>query len=272
MSAHDYMRPVDVHAFQCAAKFYKVWILVRASNPEARKFIGIPGYVPKRLDCKAKTADRDVTVPGVPGKAQTAGLVVDPLLDDMAMREAFADSADHARAVGYWRMFESHCYIPKPGEKLLWYPGGKFYSVQRDRTHPHYGCVMFSSSSNAAAGSYIHSDYDLYGIVRADDPEANVRVKETRLGQPHNRGRELFDIQHFLNKRMGVAMILHGEQEKFSDDMDDELDVFWPDGEKVTTEKGATAIHRLYRTTFKGRRLYGRDGDPRPLFGLWETV
>jgi len=272
MSVHEYMREVDIQAFRDAAKFYKVWILVRASNQEAKKFIGVPGYVPKRLDCKAKTADRDVQVRGLPGKAQTAGLVVNPVLDDMAMRDAFETPERHQRAIKYWHEFESHCYIPKPGEKLLWIPGGKFYQVERDPAHVHYGCVIFSSSSNVAAGSYIHSDYDLYGIVRADDPAANVRVKETRLGQVHSRGRELFDIQHFLNKRMGVAMILHGEQEKFSDDMRDELDIFWPDGITVTEANGAAAIYQLYQTTFKGRRLYGKDGNPQPFFGRWETI
>jgi hypothetical protein len=270
MSVRDYMRDVDVQAFQDAAKFYNVWILVRTSNKEAKKFIGIPGYSPKRLDCKAKTADRDVAVRDMPGKAQTAGLVVDPWFDDKAMKDAFESPEKHERAVKYWRQFESHCYIPKPGEKLLWFPGGKLYSVQVDPAKPHYGCVIFSSSSNAAAGSFVHSDYDLYGIVRVDDPSHNVRVTERRLGQIHGRGRELFDIQHFLNRRMGVAMIQHGEQEKYSDDMNDTLDVFWPD--RVTEVKGAAAISNLYRTTFQGRRLYGADGNPRPFFGKWETI
>ena len=265
MSVNDYMRDVDIQAFRDAAKFYNVWILVRASNKEAKKFIGCPGFVPKRLDCKAKTADRNVAIRGLPGAAQTGGLVVDPLLDDMALRDAFESPKKHERAIRYWREFEGLCYIPKPGEKLLWFPGGKLYSVQVDRSHPHYGCVIFSSSSNAAAGSYIHSDYDLYGIVRADDPASNVRVKETRLGQVHSRGRELFDIQHFLNKRMGVPMIQHGEQEKYSDDMDDTLDVFWPDRVTVTEERGAPAIRKLYQTTFQGRPLYGKDGNPRGL-------
>jgi hypothetical protein len=44
-----------------------------------KQYIGEPKYTPKRLDCKAKTADRDAEVPGL-GTKKTAGLVVDPTL------------------------------------------------------------------------------------------------------------------------------------------------------------------------------------------------
>jgi len=268
INAGDYMREKDVDAFKAAAKLYKVWILVRQSKAvvKERGYIGKPGYVPKRLDCKAKTADHDVWLRGF-GEKKTAGLVVNAMLD--AMADAFKNIQ---RAKDDWWKFKTHCYFPKPGEKLTYFPGGKLYSVQMDPSHPHYGCVMFSAWSNAANASYIHSDYDLYGIVRQDDPAANVRVSEQRLGEDHSRGREFFDIQHFLNRRMGVAMILHGEQEKHRDDWNDNLDVFWPDGVTVKTERGAADIQTLYQTTFKGRSLYGKDGVGRPFFGSWQVL
>jgi hypothetical protein len=271
ISASDYMRQKDVDAFKAAAHHYKLWILLRQSKTvvKERGYIGKKGYVPKRLDCKAKTADRDVRLPGL-GEKKTAGLVVNAMLDEMA--DAF-DGADHLRrAKDYWWKFKTHCYFPRPGENLTYFPGGKFYSVQMDRSHAHFGCVMFSAWSNVANASYVHSDYDLFGMVREDDPAANVRVPERRLGEAHNRGREFFDVQHFLNRRMGVAMVLHGEQEKYSDDVNDVLDVFWPDGVTVKTVRGAADIRNLYQTTFKGRPLYGKDGVPLSLFGLWQVL
>jgi len=270
MAVNEYMRGTDIDAFRAAAKFYKVWILVRASKEAARDYIGLEGYVPKRLDCKAKTADCDFCLPGFEEPKRTAGLVVNPLMDGML--GAFESVGRHQRAIEYWHKFEPLCYIPEPHYSLAYFPGGMLYSVQINRAHKHYGCVMFSSWSSAAAAKYIHSDYDLYGIVPADDPTMNVRVAETRLGQPHSRGRELFDIQHFLNRRMGIPMILHGEQEKYSDDQNDTLDVFWPDGSTVREARGAAAIWELYQSTFKGRQLYGPDAAPRPFFGSWQAI
>lgn len=262
------MRQQDVDAFLAAAKHYQVWILVRASKSAAKEYVGVKGYVPKRLDCKAKTADENVTLPGIPGEKKTAGLVVNPNIPGMQM--AFKN---FGKAQKYWDLFEHLCYVPKAGAApLTYFPGGKLYSVQMDTTHPHYGCVIFSSWSNMANGQYIHSDYDLFGIVRKGDPTANVRVTEERLGQVHSRGQEFFDIQHYLNKRMGIAMVLHGEQEKFSDDVDDNLDVFCPDGATVLPAYGPDAIRRLYEETFQGRRLYGKDANPKPFFGKWQKL
>ena len=36
------------------------------------------------------------------------------------------------------------------------------------------------------------------------------------LRVPNCRGREFFDVQNMLNRRMGVPMVLHGAQEKFA--------------------------------------------------------
>jgi hypothetical protein len=261
------MRPKDIEAFLGVAKRFQVWILLRASKASARDYIGKPGYVPKRLDCKAKTADFDVTLPGL-GAKKTAGLVVDPTIH--GMEQAFEKPA---RALHYWDLFKDRCYLPKTGgPPLTYFPAGKLYSVQTDEKHPHYGCVLFSSWSNAAAGRYIHSDYDLYGIVRAADPSHNVRVVEERLGETHSRGQEFFDIQHDLNKRMGLAMVLHGEQEKYSDDVNDNLDVFCPDGATIIQAYGAGAIRKLYSETFQGRPLFGRNANPKPFFGKWQTA
>ena len=271
MSVNDYMRPIDIKVFHDAAKAkqFRGWIVLRASNPAGKQYIGVHGYVPKRIDCKAKTADKDVSLPGIPGKKKTAGLVVNPEIEGML--GAFEDTD---KIVDEWLKFKHLCYIPKPGPPLPWFPGGKQYSVQMDPSNERFGCVLFSVSSNSAAASYIHSDYDLFGIVPESDASSNVRVVDEggRHGQPHTRSRLFFDVQHYLNNRMGVPMILHGEQETFKEDWNDNIDVFCPDGETIIEAYGPAAIRHLYTVTFKGRQMYGKGANPKPYFGLWEVL
>ena len=280
MSASDYMRDIDVRVFLAAAKHYRVWIVVRASNPAGKQYIGVTGFVPKRMDCKAKTAKYDVTLPGVPGTKKTAGLVVS--LEIKGMERAFDDVT---KARSEWLEFKPHCYFPEAGKPpLTYFPNGKLYSVQMNSAHERYGCILFSSSSVAAAASYIHSDYDLFGIVRQDDPTGNVRVVESRVAvehlgdgveihreMPHTRSQLFFDVQHFLNHRMGVAMVLHGEQETFKDNVNEDLDVFCPDGTTIEAY-GPAAVRRLYEVTFQGRKLYGPNANPKLFFGLWQRI
>ena len=56
----SYMRPQDKVVFLDAARHFHSWILVRRTNPASLPYVGLPGYSPKRIDCKAKTADLDV--------------------------------------------------------------------------------------------------------------------------------------------------------------------------------------------------------------------
>lgn len=267
MSVSNYMRPNDVTAFLETAARFHAWILLRASNPAAKQYIGVAGFLPKRLDCKAKTAKRNATLPGKLGEKKTAGLVVDPTIQGMS--SAFDGMAKVLKA---WNDFRDKCYIPKPDKPVTYFPDGKFYSVQMDPSHERYGCVLFSLSSQRLSASYLHSDYDLFGIVSEKDPAANVRVEEKRLGEDHSRSQEFFDLQHYLNNRMGVAMILHGAQETYKDDWDDNLDVFCPDGKTILQAYGADAIQRLYRDTFRGRQLYGPNAKPKPFFGNWQML
>src|SRR5215467_283160 len=71
-----HMRPKDVEAFALTALVYKVFILVRRTNPDSLQYIGMPGFIPKHIDCKAKTADNNVLLNG--RLQEIAGLVVDP--------------------------------------------------------------------------------------------------------------------------------------------------------------------------------------------------
>lgn len=257
----QYMRAIDIEAFRSAATFYNVFLLLRRTNVESKPYIGVVGYIPKRLDCKAKTADRNVFIPGI-GERQTAGLVVNPTLP--GFQNAFRTSAKAQSAQETWRQFAPLCYLPESGRSLTYIPDGKFYTVQMDPNHKHFGCVQFASNSLISAGKYVHGDYDLYAIVPADPASGGapkgtavtIRVTETRHGQPHARGREFFDVQHYLNRKMGVAMVLHGDQEKYSEHTDEPIDVFWPDNREPTALNTKAEIEQFYATHFQGRQPF----------------
>jgi len=149
-----HMRPKDVIVFQDAAKHFNVYIAVRRTNTASLKYIGVAGYVPKRLDCKPKTADQDGIVEGQ--LRELAGLVVDPTI----VGEAAFKPGKYKKAVTEWEKF-SHTLLGPPmldvdGRPAYTYiPPGKFYAVQLDNSHKHYGCLMFSASSLITAGRYI---------------------------------------------------------------------------------------------------------------------
>ena len=72
------MRLNDKKIFLQVAQELKLWILVRRTNPASLQYIGRASYAPKSIDCKVKTADRNV------GPSLLAGLVVDPTAQPLA--------------------------------------------------------------------------------------------------------------------------------------------------------------------------------------------
>lgn len=269
MGPYDYMPVRHVDAFRLAAARFQVWILVRRGNEKSKKWIGRPGYIPKLLDCKAKTAQIDVH-----GPDSTAGLVVSPVLLPSAFEPRKLE-----KALSEWKKFEPHLYTRDPKTAMADDTAQKHYTIQMDRHDPHYGCVMFKPVYSGEP-QYIHADYDLYAIVPAEDPKTNVRVPETGFaGEPHSRSPKLYDVQYFFKamgilkgQDVGTPMVRHGEQETFKTDWDDVLDVFWPDGKTISELNGAPAIRQFYATTLHGRRQYTRDTVAQPYFGKWERI
>lgn len=261
MSFQPQMKPEHAAAFQEAARLYKVYILVRRTNLRSLAYVGDPRCVPKRLDCKAKTADRDYTHPRH-GRKAVAGLVVDPTITG---REAFASADKFAKAEYEWgkfakEMLDAAATSFEGQRRLTYLPNGKLYFVDLDPASPRFGCLKFSSSSLLSAGKYIHGDFDLYGIVPEENPALNIAVMEQRLEQRHARSPEFFDVQHYINRRLGVTMVLHGAQEGYADAHSDEgIDVFHPDG-TMTGCENAAEIRRLYDQVFRGRKLFTKGG------------
>lgn len=259
--------------FSAAARHFDVYILVRRTNPASLQYIGRAGFTPKRLDCKAKTADQDGRTPDR-GRIACAGLVVDPTI---AGATAFRSAHKYRKALEEWHRFASRQLTREvcswEGQQRLTYiPRGGLYLVDLDPASPRHGCVKFTSNSLISAAKYVHGDFDLYGIVPADDPGRNVRVTEQRHGYAHARSPEFLDVQIFVNKKLGVPMILHGAQEAYAPTHDeDELDIFHPDGRTVTAAESAAEIARVYATLFDGRKLFTEGGAVRIVRGGFKT-
>lgn len=272
MAALPQMAPAHAKAFFGAASLYNVYILVRRTNLMSLRHIGAADCAPKRLDCKAKTADTDYTPMGQSLKA-SAGLVVDPTITGAG---AFKTTAKYNSALEEWGKFANAMLRPeirtRDGQKGLTYvPNGGLYFVDLNPKSNRYGCVKFTSSSLMTAGKYIYGDFDLYGIVPASDPARNVAVSEERLGQKHSRSLEFFDVQHYVNRTIGVPMVLHGAQESYGSTHSDEgLDIFHPDG-NFSTVGNAAEIAQLYETAFKGRKLFTKSGPKEIVRGMFAT-
>jgi hypothetical protein len=269
------MRPLDMKAFKEAAKLYDCYILVRRSNPASKQFIGRAGYTPKRIDCKFKTADFDFLHQGLQRRLKVAGLVVNPDMDAEFVK-AFG-AAKYQKAIKIWRKenqsvvspVTSHDASGKPN--YTWIPDNKPYCSCSDEASEHYGCLIFAESTPLSGGKFIHGDYDLYGIVPAADPARNVIVQEKLLGQHHSRGRLFKDVQYFVNRHMGVAMVLHGSQDTYTEDFDDEIDVFYPDG-SIKLFSGPSEIAALYETEFGGRRMFTKKASLKTVLGKFAEV
>jgi hypothetical protein len=266
MAVFEYMPSKHVEAFKRAAGHFQVWILVRRGNKESKQWIGETGYIPKMLDCKAKTAEIDVN-----GKKSTAGLVVSPIL----FPEAFG-KVKLKKALDEWTKFEPLLYTFDPKTNIAEDTAGKHYTLQTDPKHQHYGCVMYKPVFRKLA-EYIHADYDLYAVVSFADPKSNIKVSEKGFGgADHSRSKKLQDVQYFLKaagilpaQDAGSPMIRHGEQETFKTDWEDDLDVFWPDGKSVSPLNGAAAIRNFYAITLRGRKQFNKDTVAESAGGKW---
>lgn len=220
------MRPSDKRVFAQVAHDLGLWILVRRTNPASLKYIGRPGYVPKPIDCKAKTADRDV------GRWQLAGLVADPTL----CPEAFG-AAKLVKARNIWTTFSLEQNIGRPGAR---------YAVITDKLNRHFGAVTLQ-------GSFIHGDYDLYDIVDPEQAQRNLAAVESSAGQPHMRGPNLYKVMNAVNAQIGSPVVQHGGEMQYTDHSEQAIDVFGPEGEECTI-LNEFSVRGWYRERFSGRR------------------
>jgi len=218
------MRPIDKRVFLQAAQELKLWILVRRTNSESLQYIGRGGYMPKPIDCKAKSADYNV------GPAQVAGLVVDPTLQPLAFSPKKLLQANKE-----WRKY---------GRPML----ASGYSVEKD--NPVYLGLLRRN------GMFLHGDYDLYDIIDPEAASRNLAAVESLLGHPHMRGAFFSKVQRFVNAKIGIPMIQHGGDMQFKDHSEQSIDVFGPSGEDVTI-LNEFSVRGWYADRFRGRLSVG---------------
>jgi hypothetical protein len=219
------MRPQDAQAFSAVAKQLGLWILVRRTNPASLDFIGRPGFVPKPIDCKAKTAD----------VGPCAGLVVNPEV----LQNAF-NPAKVPKAMKEWKKFCAEGLIGGSGAR---------YGTQSDPNKPYYGALLLG-------GDFVHGDYDLYDIIDPDQASRNLAAVETMLGQPHRRGANFYRVQQLINQKIGAPMVQHGGEAQYADHSEQALDAFGPAGEECTI-LNEFSVRGWYEQSFGGRKTLG---------------
>lgn len=229
------MRKPDKLVFAACAIDKGLWILVRRTNPASLDYIGRPGFVPKPIDCKPKTADF----------GKFAGLVISPQLVQNAFSKSKQPKAEEA-----WTKFQK--------EK------SNRYTVDENPESEWYGCLLLN-------GQKLHGDYDLYDIVDPRNARRNFAIVDTLHGQLHMRSPWLDEIQKWINDRVGAEVVQHSGEVQYSDHSDQTLDVFGPKGEYFTLGTEA-ATRAAYKYMFderwtnpidKARKGPKRKGPPR---------
>jgi len=218
------MRPQDKDIFARVAKEpptgLGVWILVRGTNPGSLEYIGRPGYTPKPIDCKAKTAKL----------GPCAGLVVNPYLaqqafDDLGRQQKFWD--EHGNPLKY--SSRASQYAIESGGALR-------------------GCVKLDDQ-------YIYGDYDLKAVVVPGHESATVALVTELHGVPNaRRGPKFYEVQRLVNYALGVDMVQHGAEDEFTGHSDESIFIFSPKGGAPEELHGLSAIQRWYDNEFHGRR------------------
>lgn len=236
-------RKRDKPIFSSAAAQFQAWILVRRTNKASLDYVGVEGYVPKRIDCKAKTANENAmisdptqTAPGHLVSYEHAGLVVDPTCCPGAFSGSKRDGA-----LKEWPEFAAK-YVDK----------NSAYTVDKDKASRHFGCVMQD-------GDYIHGDYDLYDIVPIADPSKNSATLGIRHGTLEGRHPLLEKVESYINRGIKVDMIQHGAWAQGFEHSNESIDAFGPHGEDVTI-LNQFSVEGWYRERFKGRNVVSIKG------------
>lgn len=291
------MRLCDWLTFHRAATTFGQWILVRWTNEQSLKYIGLrvwdPAddrmlcYHPKPIDCKPKTAD--INVDGY----ELAGLVVDPTI-----HQAFGKESKVRKAAEAWEKFLHGLGVQNTRELNDQSLGSRTTPLglptlgQVDRANASRGggvglaelrainaqppdfsgerCYVVDLDRDSRHygclmlnGAYLHGDYDLKDVIDPRRFGPHTAVAERMHGQPHMRSAELKAVQQFVNAAIGVPMVQHGGEAQFAPHTDDTIEVFGPHGEAHTLD-GRDQIVRWYKFAFQREPI---DPKSQPLGG-----
>ncbi len=242
------MRGKDLQKFLIVARDLNVTILVRHTNEDSLKYVGVPGYYPKPAAVKAKTADVNPPATtrleqGLKASRQydVAGLVVHPGFQPECYR-----GAKMGKALDCWKhtmetlapsLMDRMVDLSKPETWSLWGVERQAVNAPRwqwrvdvDPLSRHFGCIQLKS--NGQGWSYIHGDYDLKDVIVSGHETENKR-NEGKLDGVKNFTPVLHDIeftqvQDKLNALMGVEMVQHGAEAQFAWHGDEPITVALP--------------------------------------------
>jgi len=242
------MRGVDLQKFLMVARDRHVILLVRHTNEDSLRYLGVPGYYPKPALIKAKTAD--INPPGVMRSVNgrmvkqgyaIAGLVVHPGMHPGAYKPSKVEKATQA-----WH--ETMGYLagkpPALGDPLRpesWAAWGVDriavcsaewrWRFDVDPASRHYGCLQLSHAGKAWV--YIHGDYDLKDVIVPGRENDNRRHEGELFGvknfTPLLMNMEFERIRTSLNQLIGADMVQHGADAQFAWHGDEPITVAFPD-------------------------------------------
>ena len=248
------MRAKDLRVFCMIAQRRNAYILVRHNNEASLQYIGRPGYYPKPLAIKAKTADRDpppfVYTQGekrCTAQHQVAGLVTNPWFQPSAYLEEKVNTARDCWLETLEIALSPGCNIPaadaqRPDTWTFW---GKEHSSARtglrwkidiDPGSAHFGCLHIVGES-ISGWCYVHGDYDLKDVVVKGSESLNERSESKQQGvknyTPLLPGMEFETIRRELNQAMGAPMVQHGSEAQFAWHRDEPITVILPEGPQL---------------------------------------
>jgi hypothetical protein len=218
------IRPQDQSVFAAAALHIGVYILVRGTNEDSLKYIQDPLFVPKPIDCKAKTADT----------GRLAGLVVDPRVSP----EAFSEK--------------------RLGKAMKWiYSLPDRFAVENSDSQ-FYGCVKVGGK--CIHGDYDLKGIVLPGqefrilslVTESLGQDARRGPKFYDVQRFVNRGIGKPMVQHGAED----------EYLDHSTDLDETIFVFFPEERRPKVLHGPAEIRTWYAKEFRGRTPLIHDAPP----------
>ncbi len=243
------MRGKDLRSIMMVARQFGVIILIRQTNEDSLKYIGLPGFYPKPAAVKAKTADQNPQAVSrlVNGRREmkiykVAGLVVHPGFHPGAYRGAKTAKAqycwDHTMETLSPTLAHVRVNPDKPETWSVWgversgvnAPRWK-WRVDIDPASDYFGCLQLRSDH--IPWSYIHGDYDLKDVIVLGNEQDNRRdegkIDGVKNFSPKLIGVQFDTIQQTLNRLIGADMIQHGAEAQFAWHGDEPITVAYPD-------------------------------------------
>lgn len=258
------MRGIDLQKFLMVARDRNIILLVRHTNQDSLRYVGMHGYYPKPALIKAKTADLDPpsVIRSVGGRMvkqgyAIAGLVVHPGMHPAAYKASKLDKATRAWHEGMEYLTKNMPPMGDPQRPETWAAWGVGrtahcsaewrWRVDVDPASSHYGCMQLSHAGKQWA--YVHGDYDLKDVIVPGSETDNRRNEGQLFGvknfTPLLTNIEFERVRLSLNQLIGADMVQHGAEAQFAWHGDEPITVAFPDWSFIVLADAMT-VQRWY--------------------------